>query len=219
MSVYGVTNTQATTYPTTSNKTTKQDDKKTSDSTSAKNDAGVVYEPSNTTSGKDANTVKDYSSIVKKMKSELNTKNQQLQNLVNELLGKQANKYTSLADLFKNVNADPATIAQAQKDIADDGYWGVEQTSDRFVQMAQALSGGDATKADEMIAAIKKGYEQASKAWGDKLPDICQRTIDAATKKLEAWRDGLSKNETEVRPFLFLLHSFDWSILSRISCI
>ncbi len=73
----------------------------------------------------------------------------------------------------------------------------VEQTSDRFVAMAQALSGGDATKADEMIAAIKKGYEQASKAWGDKLPDICQRTIDAATKKLEAWRDSLSKNETE----------------------
>ena len=131
------------------------------------------------------------------MKSELKSKNQQLQNLVNQLLNKQANKYTSLADLFKNATADPATIAQAQKDIADDGYWGVEQTSDRFVAMAQALSGGDATKADEMIAAIKKGYEQASKAWGDKLPDICQRTIDAATKKLEAWRDSLSKNETE----------------------
>ncbi len=197
MSVYGVTNAQTTSYPSTSRTSTKQDNKKPSDTTSAKEDSGVVYEPSNTTSGKDANTVKDYSSIVKKMKSELNTKNQQLQNLVNELLNKQANKYTSLADLFKNATADPATIAQAQKDIADDGYWGVEQTSDRFVAMAQALSGGDATKADEMIAAIKKGYEQASKAWGDKLPDICQRTIDAATKKLEAWRDSLSKNETE----------------------
>ncbi len=197
MSVYGVTNAQTTSYPSTSRTSTKQDNKKPSDTTSAKEDSGVVYEPSNTTSGKDANTVKDYSSIVKKMKSELNTKNQQLQNLVNELLNKQANKYTSLADLFKNATADPATIAQAQKDIADDGYWGAEQTSDRFVAMAQALSGGDATKADEMIAAIKKGYEQASKAWGDKLPDICQRTIDAATKKLEAWRDSLSKNETE----------------------
>lgn len=197
MSVYGVTNAQTTSYPSTSRTSTKQENKKPSDTTSVKEDSGVVYEPSNTTSGKDANTVKDYSSIVKKMKSELNTKNQQLQNLVNELLNKQANKYTSLADLFKNATADPATIAQAQKDIADDGYWGVEQTSDRFVAMAQALSGGDATKADEMIAAIKKGYEQASKAWGDKLPDICQKTIDAATKKLEAWRDSLSKNETE----------------------
>lgn len=196
MSVYGVTDSQATSYTSAPAKTAKTEDKKTTEKTPAAEDQGVVYEPS-TTKGKDASSVKDYSSVVRKMKSELNTKNQQLQNLVNQLLNKQANKYTSLADLFKNATADPATIAQAQKDIADDGYWGVEQTSDRFVQMAQALSGGDPTKADEMIAAIKKGYEQASKAWGDKLPDICQKTIDASTKKLEAWRDGLTANETE----------------------
>ena len=64
------------------------------------------------------------------MKKELSTKNEQLQNLVTKLLGKQAGKYTKLADLFKDIQADPATIEQAQKDIADDGYWGVEQTSD-----------------------------------------------------------------------------------------
>ena len=63
--------------------------------------------------------------------------------------------------------------------------------------MAQALSGGDTEKADKMIAAIKKGYEQATNAWGGKLPDICQRTIDLATKKLESWRDGLSSSEVE----------------------
>lgn len=196
MSVNGVTNSQTTSYTSAPSRSTKTEDKKTSEKTSTAEDTGVVYEPS-ATNGKEANTVKDYSSVVKKMKSELNTKNQQLQNLVNQLLNKQANKYTSLADLFKNATADPATIAQAQKDIADDGYWGVEQTSDRFVSMAQALSGGDPTKADQMIAAIKKGYEQAAKAWGDKLPDICQRTIDSATKKLEEWRDGLSASKTE----------------------
>ena len=91
------------------------------------------------------------------MKKELSTKNEQLQNLVTKLLGKQAGKYTKLADLFKDIQADPATIEQAQKDIADDGYWGVEQTSDRLVSMAQALSGGDTSKADTLIAAIKKG--------------------------------------------------------------
>lgn len=196
MSVYGVTNSQTASYTSAPNKTAKTENKKTSEKTSTAEDTGVVYEPS-ATNGKEANTVKDYSSVVKKMKSELNTKNQQLQNLVNQLLGKQANKYTSLADLFKNATADPATIAQAQKDIADDGYWGVEQTSDRFVSMAQALSGGDPKKADEMIAAIKKGYDQAAKAWGGKLPDICQRTVDSATKKLEEWRDGLTASKTE----------------------
>ena len=123
-------------------------------------------------------------------------RHRQLQNLVTKLLGKQAGKYTKLADLFKDIQADPATIEQAQKDIADDGYWGVEQTSDRLVSMAQALSGGDTSKADTLIAAIKKGFDEATEAWGDKLPDICQKTIDAAVKKMEAWRDGTT-SETD----------------------
>ncbi len=59
--------------------------------------------------------------------------------------------------------------AQAQADIADDGYWGVEQTSDRILDFAKALSGDDPDKADAMLEAFKKGFEQATKAWGDKL--------------------------------------------------
>ena len=48
-----------------------------------------------------------------------------------------------------------------------------------------------------MIAAIKKGFDQAAKAWGGELPDICQKTIDSAVKKMENWRDGLSTPKTE----------------------
>lgn len=200
MSVNGISNSQSTAYSPVSSKTTKATDKTKSESASSK-DAGVVYEPSKATESA-GSKVKDYSSIAKKMKGELNTKNQQLQNLVNQLLSKQANKYTRLSQLFEDVkngkiSVDPSTVAQAQKDIADDGYWGIEQTSDRLVSMAQALSGGDASKADKMIAAIKKGFDQAAKAWGGKLPDICQKTIDAATKKMEDWRDGLSTPKTE----------------------
>lgn len=190
MSVNGVTGVGAA-YP--SSTTTASKPAETVDKTSAKTDIGVVYEPS--TSAKDSKKVTDYSSIVANMKQELSSKNAQLQNLVNELLGKQATKYTTLADLFKNITADPATIEQAQKDIGEDGYWGVEQTSDRLVSMAQALSGGDASKADEMIAAIEKGFSQATKAWGDDLPDICRQTVDAATEKLNKWKASLNSGE------------------------
>ena len=190
MSVNGVTGAMANSYvPASTEKTTAAAaENRTADKATA-NDVGVVYEPSKAKDSKKTN----YSSVVSNMKKEQSTKNQQLQNLVNQLLGKQANKYTSLADLFKNINADPATVAQAQKDISEDGYWGVTQTSDRLVSMAQALSGGDATKADEMIAAVKKGFDQATKAWGDELPDICKQTIDAAVDKLTKWRDGISE--------------------------
>ena len=192
MSVNGFTsaNSSYTTPQTTAKTKTSQ----TTNTADAK-DIGVVYETSSKTDDK-SNKIKDYSSVVATMKKELSTKNEQLQNLVTKLLGKQAGKYTKLADLFKDIQADPATIEQAQKDIADDGYWGVEQTSDRLVSMAQALSGGDTSKADTLIAAIKKGFDEATEAWGDKLPDICQKTIDAAVKKMEAWRDGTT-SETD----------------------
>ena len=192
MSVNGITSANSSyTTPQTTAKTKASQATNTADA----KDIGVVYETSSKTDDK-SNKIKDYSSVVATMKKELSTKNEQLQNLVTKLLGKQAGKYTKLADLFKDIQADPATIEQAQKDIADDGYWGVEQTSDRLVSMAQALSGGDTSKADTLIAAINKGFDEATEAWGDKLPDICQKTIDAAVKKMEAWRDGTT-SETD----------------------
>ena len=192
MSVNGITSANSSyTTPQTTAKTKVSQATNTADA----KDIGVVYETSSKRDDK-SNKIKDYSSVVATMKKELSTKNEQLQNLVTKLLGKQAGKYTKLADLFKDIQADPATIEQAQKDIADDGYWGVEQTSDRLVSMAQALSGGDTSKADTLIAAIKKGFDEATEAWGDKLPDICQKTIDAAVKKMEAWRDGTT-SETD----------------------
>ena len=63
--------------------------------------------------------------------------------------------------------------------------------------MAQALSGGNPEYADKMIAAIKKGFDQATEAWGEDLPDICKNTIDAAVKKMEDWRDSLSGQTAE----------------------
>jgi type VI protein secretion system component VasK len=198
MSVNGVTSEVAGAYTASTTTASRNTSAKESTSVSTKaEDTGVVYEPSNSATESDTSKTSDYSSIISNMKLELNSKNTQLQNLVTQLLGKQANKYsTSLADLFKNIQADSATIAQAKEDVSENGYWGVEQTSERLVSMAKALSGGDSTKADELISAIKKGYEQATKSWGDDLPDICKQTIDAATEKLTKWRDGLDTDTT-----------------------
>jgi hypothetical protein len=96
-----------------------------------------------------------------------------------------------------NFKADPETIAQAKEDISEDGYWGVKQTSDRLVSFAQALSGNDPEKADKMIAAVKKGFDQASKTWGGELPSICKDTLDTTVKKLEDWRDSITSSPTQ----------------------
>ena len=64
---------------------------------------------------------------------------------------------------------------------------------------AQALAGNDPDNADKMIEAVKKGFNQATKAWGSKLPDICQKTVDTTVEALEKWRDELKgiTNTTE----------------------
>ena len=42
---------------------------------------------------------------------------------------------------------------------------------------ASALAGDDVDKMKEMQAAMEKGFKQATKAWGQDLPDISQKTL------------------------------------------
>lgn len=144
----------------------------------------------------------DRDALIKSLNDQLDAHVQQMQNLVNELLlggGKTDTTGWSLAETYRKVAelADPETIEKAKEDIAEDGEWGVEKTSERMFEMAKALSGDDPSKADEMIAAVKKGLKQATEAWGEDLPDISQKTVDATIKKLEDWRDGLKSDSTQ----------------------
>ena len=90
--------------------------------------------------------------------------------------------------------ADEETVKKAQEDISEDGYWGVNQTSDRIVDFAIALSGGDSSKAEVLLDAFKKGYEQATGTWGKDLPDISSKTYDAVLDKFEQWKNGTYKS-------------------------
>ncbi len=158
---------------------------------------GVVYEKSAEKKRDSANQIYDRDAIVSKLKADQQARAESMRSLVEKLFTQQGNKYNTansknLSGLFKQAAAmaDPATIAQAQQDISEDGYWGVNKTSDRLVSMAIALSGGNTEKADEMMEAIKKGFDRATAAWGDDLPDICQRTLDATEQKMEDWKSG-----------------------------
>ena len=81
-----------------------------------------------------------------------------------------------------NFTVDAATKAQAQKDIGEDGYWGVKQTSQRLFDFASALAGDDVEKMKKMQAAMEKGFKQATHSWGSKLPSISQDTLSAANQ-------------------------------------
>lgn len=130
----------------------------------------------------------------------MENRKKQLENLVAKTLRKQGETYNTsmnIYDLLKggNLKFDPKDVAQAQADVAEDGYWGVEQTSERIYSFAFALTGGDPSKADDMMAAVEKGFKLATKAWGDELPDISKQTMDAVREKINNWKNGTTVEE------------------------
>jgi hypothetical protein len=88
------------------------------------------------------------------------------------------------------INFQNLTPEQAQDLIAEDGYFGVAQTSDRIVTAAVALAGSDPAKLDQIKAGIDKGFDMAAQALGGSLPDISSQTYDAVMEKLDAWAQG-----------------------------
>lgn len=190
MSVNGVTSSTASDIYSNYNSTTS----KPKEAASQKNtspESGVIYEASDKSQAtNDKKTYKADPNLVAKLKADAEARTSQLRTLVEQMMGKQTNAYGQANDIWKflaegNYTVDPATKAQAQADIAEDGYWGVNQTSDRIMNFATALTGGDPDKIEEMRSAFQKGYKEAEKTWGGKLPDISQRTYDAVMSKFD----------------------------------
>ena len=192
----------SSTYATGSSKSALKSFAKKTDNTSNTTkaaDTAAVYEKTTTEKKDSANKIYNRDAVVAQLKADQENRAASMQNLVEKLLGKQKGTFdlansTNLAATFRQAVqfASPEDIAKAQADIAEDGYWGVNKTSDRLVSMAIALAGGDTDKADELKNAITKGFKKATAAWGAKHPQLCQDTYDAAMKKMDDWKNGVT---------------------------
>lgn len=198
MAINSITNSvaaqQASTYTATK---TDYTEKKSESST--KTDTGVVYEKSSDQTSGTVTKKTDYA-LVNKLKADAEQRTSQLRSLVEKMMTKQGVAIGTADSMWSflakgDFTVDEATRAQAQADIADDGYWGVDQTSDRILDFAKALSGNDPEKADLLLDAFKKGFKEATKSWGQDLPDISQRTYDAVVEKFNKWKNGTEETE------------------------
>ncbi len=149
-----------------------------------------------------------------KMVFETEQKTKQLTTLVSTLFNTQANKfsvagYDELSYMTKEMQnslehntlyADADTIAKAKEDISEDGYYGVNQTSDRLVNFAKALSGGDASNIELLRDAVIDGFSAVSNDL-DNLPDICKDTFNATMDKFDVWAEESGVTLSEVERF------------------
>ena len=167
---------------------------------------GVTYEKGSTQSSGLYSINKmskaDRSALVDQLKADMESRKSQLIDLVQKTISGQVDSFGKAFDensIWRTLasgkfTVDAATKAQAQKDISEDGYWGVKQTSQRLFDFASALAGDDVDKMKEMQAAMEKGYKQATKTWGRELPSISKETIDATNKLFEDYYNS-KKNE------------------------
>ncbi|MBQ9134684.1 MAG: hypothetical protein IJX66_01165 [Lachnospiraceae bacterium] len=160
-------------------------------------ETGAVYEASEGTEKKATYSVNKMSAeeraaLVDQLKADAEARQNQLISLVQQMMNQQTNAYGQANNIWEflasgNYTVDPATQAQAQADIAEDGYYGVKQTSERIFDFACALAGDDVDKMKEMQAAFEEGFKQAEETWGGKLPDISYETQEAVNKKFEEY--------------------------------
>ncbi|BCN28809.1 hypothetical protein [Anaeromicropila herbilytica] len=195
MSVNGVTSNTVSYSKNNSKETVKgsQNDK-ASVTTSNTASTAAVYEPTKkgTNNNDSTSLYKRDTTTIEKLKAEADRRTSQLRSLVEKMLLKQGKKFDESTDIYEflrkgDYTVDEDVAKQAQDDISENGYWGVEQTSDRLLSFAKALTGGDPSKVSEMRDAVEKGFAAAKKAWGGELPSICKDTYDATMKKFDEW--------------------------------
>lgn len=79
----------------------------------------------------------------------------------------------------------PTNPVEAKLMVGEDGYWGVAKTSQRLAQFV-LKGGGDNL---EMLRAgregILRGFKEAEKMWGGKLPEISHQTIEKALAAID----------------------------------
>lgn len=167
--------------------TTKAAQETAAETKPAAEETGVVYEPSAA-----AKKYTQNAELVQKLLDEQDVYKNKLMSYVKDSLLGQGNAVKSADSIWSmfaegKVTVDDAAREEAQKAISEGGFWSVEKTSDRIIEMAKALTGGDPSKIQTMVDAFKKGYDEATKAWGKELPEISSKTYDAVMQKFDDW--------------------------------
>lgn len=129
---------------------------------------------------------------INEIKADFARNTESFKKMVEAMIEKQGKKVNQvLKDLAEGkdvkIIVDSETQAAAQAAISEDGYYGVNKTSERIVDFAKALSGGDKSKIETLRKAFKEGFESAKEAFGGELPEISQQTYDKVMQGFDDW--------------------------------
>jgi len=100
---------------------------------------------------------------------------------------------------FKEIGYTGKPIADMSPDeakalVSEDGFFGVTQTSNRLADFVLSGGGDNLDKLKAGREGIIRGFNEAEKIWGGKLPDISYETLDKALAKIDEKITALGGN-------------------------
>ena len=112
-----------------------------------------------------------------------------------DIFGAQNKSINSLNDIlsgvdFKSIGYEGKPIAQLSQSEASDlvsenGFFGITNTADRISNFIISAAGDDLQKLEAGKEGMLRGFKEAEKIWGGKLPEISQKTIEKATQAVD----------------------------------
>jgi hypothetical protein len=98
--------------------------------------------------------------------------------------------YEEFQSFLSSIGYDGKPIAELSQDeasalVADDGFFGIDQTAERIANFVIQGSGGDEDMMRAGREGILQGFKDAEEMWGGEMPDISYKTIEKATQMID----------------------------------
>jgi hypothetical protein len=123
---------------------------------------------------------------IHKLRAESEKAFESLRRLVEQLLQRQGYSVRNIQAGLDELQVDETARVEAAALIAEDGPLGAEAVSNRIVEFAIAISGGDKSKVEQLKGAIEEGFRQVREMLGG-LPEVSVKTYDLVMSKLDDW--------------------------------
>lgn len=180
----------------------KIDDKKQDEVKNATIELGVSVELSvnETMSNETKGVYRPDTKAIKQLWNETNKIRESLEDMVKKLLKEQGFELEKIGKNKKEISpkdqeTDNNKIKEKSEElIAEDGELGVKKVSERIVNFAKALSGGNPNLIDTLRGAIDKGFEVVKNMF-EETPDITNRTYDAVMNLMNEWQNSKIDNK------------------------
>ncbi len=135
--------------------------------------------------------------------SELTEKNTIIQGALSgseEILEFLSGKTTSSGMSLSNIGYEGKPITELSVDeanelLSDDGFFGIEQTSDRVANFVFSFAGDDLELLEKGRAGVVQGFEEALKMFGGELPEISYKTQERTLSLIDEKINSLKNKE------------------------